>query len=602
MTFTVAQLDLTAGSISIAPQTSITFGSENGVIANSLITANGKKLDDAASLTATISSKDNSAVTEDQLENWYKAGKSVNDKGAYSFRLVALDGQEDVIGSTTVDTAIVQQLVTYYYGKDQIKNGQELVASPFDAALGTTFTTNAISAGKIGETTPAFTTLVTKDGVEVTDFAAAGEYKLVIDTPVAADYSYAGHAEAEFTVSGKDYTGSMVYAFVDGKHLANDAQVVYTGNAVEPTVVVKDAKNNTLVEGTDYTVTLTDAAGNIVESAVEVGEYNIIVTFNGEINGELNAKIAVPFEIVKAEIKGAKATNPYFALAEDGSAVTPDFVLNTQADLKGQTFAMSDVETAVTYYKATWKDSTTGENADGEVQFSELTKGDVIRAEDLTEVGYYIADINVLSTSKNFKGGAEAWFALTDKVSFDDVDANAWYADEVYQAAQNGYVKGMGNNLFFPEAQMTRAQFAQVLFNMAGELTEAGSHPTQFADVDGDAWYAQAVSWAVEAGVVKGTSETTFDPEGTITREQIATMLYRYAGNGAQADLSILDEFVDGGEVCDWAETAMAWAVESGYMNGKGANDLQPHANATRAEVAALAVRVQPEPIEKPII
>ena len=77
-------------------------------------------------------------------------------------------------------------------------------------------------------------------------------------------------------------------------------------------------------------------------------------------------------------------------------------------------------------------------------------------------------------------------------------------------------------------------------------------------------------------------------------------MLYRYAGNGAEADASALDEFVDGGDVCDWAETAVAWAVENGYMQGKGANDLQPHATATRAEVAALSVRVQPEPIGDP--
>ena len=161
----------------------------------------------------------------------------------------------------------------------------------------------------------------------------------------------------------------------------------------------------------------------------------------------------------------------------------------------------------------------------------------------------------------------------------------------------------MGNKLFFPEAQMTRAQFAQVLYNMAGEPAWApDTHPTQFSDVTADAWYAKAVSWAVEAGVVKGTSETTFDPEGSITREQIATMLYRYAANGAEADASALDTFVDGGQVSDWAETAMAWAVENGHMNGKGANDLQPQATATRAEVAALSVRVQPEPVVKPIV
>ena len=94
---------------------------------------------------------------------------------------------------------------------------------------------------------------------------------------------------------------------------------------------------------------------------------------------------------------------------------------------------------------------------------------------------------------------------------------------------------------------------------------------------------------------MNGTSETTFDPEGKISREQIATMLWRYAGNGATADQAVLDAFVDGDEVSEWAADEMAWAVEHGYMNGRGNNDLQPQGTATRAEIAALAVRVQPE-------
>ena len=94
---------------------------------------------------------------------------------------------------------------------------------------------------------------------------------------------------------------------------------------------------------------------------------------------------------------------------------------------------------------------------------------------------------------------------------------------------------------------------------------------------------------------MNGVSDTEFEPEGKITREQIATMLYRYAGNGAQADLAVLDQFADAESVSGWAETAMAWAVEEGHMNGRGGDGLQPQGNATRAEVAALSVRVQPE-------
>ena len=158
-------------------------------------------------------------------------------------------------------------------------------------------------------------------------------------------------------------------------------------------------------------------------------------------------------------------------------------------------------------------------------------------------------------------------------------------------------MEGVAAGVFAPDRAMTRAEFAQVVANMAG-VGKAGigeTYPTQFSDVPADAWYAKAIEWAARYGIVTGTSETTFEPNGTVTREQIATMLYRYAGNIAQADASALDAFVDGAQVSDWAVPAMAWAVEEGYMNGKGANDLQPQATATRAEIATLAVRVQPE-------
>ena len=157
-------------------------------------------------------------------------------------------------------------------------------------------------------------------------------------------------------------------------------------------------------------------------------------------------------------------------------------------------------------------------------------------------------------------------------------------------------MNGVAEGIFAPEQAMTRAEFARVVANMAGVQPNTDvEYPTQFTDVPANAWFAQAVEWASRYGIVTGTSATTFDPYGTITREQIATMLYRYAGNNAQADASVLDQFTDASQVSDWAKTAMAWAVEEGYMNGKGANDLQPQATATRAEIAALAVRVQPE-------
>ena len=578
VSFEIVPATLSADTVAMLPQTvnSVTTHAYQGKVYlsdESIISINGEQMASAVEdLTGEIIAKDGAQVADPETA----FASPLAEKGAYTVRLESRDATNIPGGPLNVTLDVVDRMVDYYYNGNLLSNGGSL--GTFDMAKGTFFVPSAITAseGEADETTVS----VYKNGELTTDYTQPGVYDVVVNTAVAADHSYAGHAEFTFTVAGKDYTGSKVYASWQGKNVAADDEFEYTGEAVDPTVVVKDAEGELLTEGTDYSVELRDAAtGEAVESAVNVGGYQIAVTFNGTWNHswtDAGITQTLPFEIVKANIVSGEPTEAWFALPADGSAATPDFTL--VSDQKTE-FPMSDVETSVVY---------TNE------------KGERVDADELTVAGTYTADINVLNTSDNFKGGAEVEFVVAETVAFADVDTNAWYADEVYQAAKNHYVQGMGNKLFFPEAQMTRAQFAQVLYNMAGETGEWGTHPTQFTDVTADAWYAEAVSWAVEAGVVKGTSETTFDPEGNITREQIATMLYRYAGNGAEADASALDAFVDGGEVCDWAETAMAWAVESGYMNGKGANDLQPHANATRAEVAALAVRVQPEPISDP--
>ncbi len=532
-----------------------------------------------------------------------------NQKGNGKWEIEIADAdteQGNVIGSAkTIEAIVVEQLITFEY------DDQPLVETSKDAnngyfpktflnSKGEAFNEKLIEVATSGREDVDFDLTVTKDGVEATSYTEPGEYVGTIDVPVAAKYAYGAHVTFKFNVAAKEIGDVTVFAAVDGKVMAKPAVYPYTGSAYVPAIVVKDGKT-TLSAGEDYTVAY-EQDGKAVESMTEVGDYKIVISFPGAVNksdGKAKADYEIDFTIEKATIASVKADADYFALPADGSAAAPTFTGYTKDGYKGQAFELSAAEIAVKYYAAKAVEDNEG-NITG---WTKADDAEALDAEDLTKAGRYLADVTVLNTAKSLKGGDEdVMVVVTDKVSFDDVDANAWYADEVYQAAKNHYVQGMGNKLFFPDAQMTRAQFAQVLYNMAGETGEWGTHPTQFTDVTADAWYAEAVSWAVEAGVVKGTSETTFDPEGNITREQIATMLYRYAANGAEADASVLDEFVDGGDVCDWAETAMAWAVESGYMNGKGANDLQPHANATRAEVAALAVRVQPEPIEKPII
>lgn len=158
---------------------------------------------------------------------------------------------------------------------------------------------------------------------------------------------------------------------------------------------------------------------------------------------------------------------------------------------------------------------------------------------------------------------------------------------------KNGYMKGMSDTVFGVDGELTRAQLATILYRVAGSpSTEGMENP--FTDVAEGIWYEDAIKWAANCGVVNGVTETTFAPEDSVTREQIATMLYRYE-NQKKTSGAGLDSFPDGGQVSDWAVEAMGWAVTNGFINGITESDgkiyLQPQATATRAQIATILMR-----------
>lgn len=174
---------------------------------------------------------------------------------------------------------------------------------------------------------------------------------------------------------------------------------------------------------------------------------------------------------------------------------------------------------------------------------------------------------------------------------FDDVGADAWYASSVDYVKYGRLMYGTGNNLFQPDAQMTRAMFAQVLYALEGSPSVCGlSCP--FTDAGGS-WYTDAVIWAYHAGVVAGVSATQFAPNEALTREQMVTMLYGYAGRDEQLYGSdgALASYQDQASVSDWAREAMAWAVSTGVITGTSTTTLAPQKIGTRAEVATVLMQ-----------
>lgn len=174
---------------------------------------------------------------------------------------------------------------------------------------------------------------------------------------------------------------------------------------------------------------------------------------------------------------------------------------------------------------------------------------------------------------------------------FTDVAANSWYAQAVDFVTRSGLMSGTSTGVFSPDNAMTRAMLVTVLWRAEGQPT--ASTAASFTDVASNSWYSSAVAWAVENGIVNGTSDTTFSPDKSITRQEIAAILQRYAKyKGVDvtqtADLSA---YTDNASVASWASDAMAWAVNKGVITGATSTTLAPAANATRAQVATMLMR-----------
>ena len=176
--------------------------------------------------------------------------------------------------------------------------------------------------------------------------------------------------------------------------------------------------------------------------------------------------------------------------------------------------------------------------------------------------------------------------------SFRDLDTTKWYHEAIDTMLREGLMNGTGNGLFEPNGTLTRAMLVTLLWRSEGK--PAASAQTSFTDVPAGAYYAEAVRWAAANGVVKGVSSTEFGPSKNITRQELVTILWRLAAkkglNTSNAGLTV-PEFADRSQIAAWAAEAMSWGCTRGILTGKSANRVDPTGTATRAEAAAMIVR-----------
>ena len=205
------------------------------------------------------------------------------------------------------------------------------------------------------------------------------------------------------------------------------------------------------------------------------------------------------------------------------------------------------------------------------------------------QYGYGLMDMAAFVSALTDGEGEDApWAAFTDI-------SGHWAEESIRYVTEHGLMNGESETLFAPERSLTRGMLVTILYRLyQNDGGSAVSGESPFADVAADAWYAQAVAWAAESGVVTGITDTEFAPDQAVTREQMVTMLQRYVrftGGTADGDTASLSAYSDAGMVADYAAEAMAWAVEQGIITGMTADTLVPQGTSTRAQIAAVFQR-----------
>ena len=177
--------------------------------------------------------------------------------------------------------------------------------------------------------------------------------------------------------------------------------------------------------------------------------------------------------------------------------------------------------------------------------------------------------------------------------AFSDTDRNAWYHDGVHYCVENGLMSGYRNGIFGPDQPLSRGMLVQILYSL--EDRPAASGTGIFEDVPDDAWYSDAVNWAASVGIVGGYGNGMYGPDDSITREQLAAILYRYA-QYKEYDVSVGEDtnilsYTDASKISEYAIPAMQWACGAGIIGGITDSTLAPEGTATRAQVATMLMR-----------
>ena len=442
----------------------------------------------------------------------------------------------------------------------------------------------------------------TINGKIVYDSTVADTHKLTIQGNGTFGAIEAASGAAEAAKSGIEVTSGHFAKPVNEDYLADSvkAQLESASNPEAPysyypsleaaQAAAQPGDTITEVNATSgekkYNVTLDYADGDTKDSVYTVTEGTELTlptpsrsgyTFEGWYDG--SSRVSSPYKVMK------------------------DVTLTAEWDYNGSSSSSGSIR-----YTVSVEDT---DNGSVEVSPTRASKGSTVTVTVKPDEGYEldkltVTDKNGDSVKLTDKGDGKYTFQMpASKVTveavftavepepeglpFTDVTSGDWFYDAVAYVYDKGMMEGTTDTTFAPTMNLTRSMIAQVLYNLEERPEAPGA--AGFTDVAAGAWYADAVNWAAARGIVKGYDTGAFGPEDSVTREQLAAILYRYAqakGYDTTQGGMAVREFSDSASISDWAQEAMAWAVNAQVLSGKGNGVLDPQGTATRAEVAQM--------------
>lgn len=472
-------------------------------------------------------------------------------------------------------------------------------AAPADKYTVTYKADEGVTAVKLVDKETGDEIVLTQNGTEFVGEVPVGSYTVVIETIEGKEVDIV-KVDSEIKV---DEDKTVEVAVIDATDVAsiaittNPTKMVYeVGEALDPTGLVITA---TKTDGSTEEIAYGEESGITIKPMLNGMDYQVIYGNKADILtvsyvlNEVSATVTRPVKNVDMSTVATAPEGAFYTLGEvtwSPASSTGKFAPKTvytatvtATPIGGNTFA-SDVTGLIN-----GSDATVRVNEDGTVT---LTYAFPATAANTTSSG----------GSSGWSTGATATPAPATPAPtvepgtqvFDDVPTTHWAYSYIMDLYNAGVVNGTSATTFEPESNVTRAEFTAMAVRVFG--LKATAITTQFTDVAADAWYAEVISAALEAGIVTGVTETEFDPEAQVTREQMAAIIGRYLGTTSDAALT----YTDADSIEEYAKPYVAGLSASELLNGYTDGSFQPKANATRAEAATLIDRVMNEIAETP--